>query len=224
MQDVRIRIGAAAVLSFSAFVSLWGAAAAFFWFFIFTPRLQSIRRLRLVIGAFVMIAIISLLLQITNGSGYSYGIRIIVIILIGVWLAGEYHPGEFLHLGVWLAGDHLGFDVGLMAEMGMQSLISLLDDLDRIRIAYILKKIPLDITGIIPAGTLLVHMELIRARDNAELLAVRGYRDGGALQPGFKTSRLDIVAGLSVMPVFFIAALHFVNFLYFDSAFLKGLL
>jgi hypothetical protein len=67
-------------------------------------------------------------------------------------------------------------------------------------------------------------MELIRARDNAELLAVRGYRDGGALQPGFKTSRLDIVAGLSVMPVFFIAALHFVNFLYFDSAFLKGLL
>jgi hypothetical protein len=224
MQDVRIRIGAAAVLSFSAFVSLWGAAAAFFWFFIFTPRLESIRRLRFVIGVFVMIGIISLLLQTMNGSGFSYGIRISVIVLIGIWLAGEYHPGEFLHFGVWLAGDHLGFDVGLMAEMGMQSLISLLDDLDRIRIAYILKKIPMGITNIIPAGTLLIRMELIRARDNAELLAVRGYRHGGVLHPEFKTSRLDIAAGLSVIPVFFIAALQFVNFLYFDSAFLKGLL
>jgi hypothetical protein len=224
MQDVRIRIGAAAVLSCSAFVSLWGAAAVFFWFLIFTPWLESIRRLLFAISVFVMIGIISLLLQTMNGSGFSYGIRLSVIVLIGIWLAGEYHPGEFLHLGVWLAGDHLGFDVGLMAEMGMQSLISLLDDIDRIRIAYILKKIPLDISRIIPAGTLLVRMELIRARDNAELLAVRGYQDGGALQPEFKTPRRDIAAGLSVIPVFFIAALQFVNFLYFDSAFLKGLL
>lgn len=224
MQDVRIRIGAAAVLSCSAFVSLWGAAAAFFWFLIFTHWLESIRRLRFAIGVFVMIGIISLLLQTMNGSGISYGIRLSVIVLIGIWLAGEYHPGEFLHLGVWLAGDHLGFDLGLMAEMGMQSLISLLDDIDRIRIAYILKKIPLDIAGIIPAGTLLVRLELIRARDNAELLAVRGYQYGGALQPEFKTPRRDIAAGLSVIPVFFIAALQFVNFLYFDSAFLKGLL
>jgi phage-related protein len=39
MQDPRIRIAAAAVLSLAAFLSLHGAAAAFLWWLVFTPRL-----------------------------------------------------------------------------------------------------------------------------------------------------------------------------------------
>lgn len=224
MQDVRIRIGAGTLLCCAAFVSLYGAAAVFLWLLIFTPRLQSLRRLRLVIGTVVMIGIISLLLQVINGSGFSYFIRVTVIILTGLWVAGEYQPGDFLNLGVWLLGTGIGFDLGLVAEMGMQSFVSLLDDLDRIRLAYSLKGAGLNIKSVIPTGTLLLHLELARAQDNAELLAVRGYRCGGQLTPGFTTSVLDVIAGLSVIVVLLIAVFPFVNFLYFDSAFLKGLL
>jgi energy-coupling factor transport system permease protein len=224
MQDVRIRICASALLCFAAFLTLYGAAAALLWWLIFTPRLTIIHRVRPVIGMLIIIGIISVILQVGDRSGFSYFIRMVAILLIGLWLATEYRPGEFLHFGVWVGGNHIGFEFGLMAEMAMQSFGTLLADLNYIRMALTLKGIPVTIKNIIPMGTLLIHKELARAKDNAELLAVRGYRHGGTLKPVFIYERNDIIAGLGAVLVIVIAVLPFVNFLYFDIEVFRGLL
>jgi len=224
MQDVRIRICAGAILSCSAFISLYGAAAALLWWLIFTPGLKSIVRIRSFLGIIFMIAIIAIILQILQGSGVSYFGRMTVIILIGMWLAAEYQPGEFLQFGVWLLGDHIGFELGLIAEMAMQSFVTLRVDLDHIRMALHVKGIPVTIKTIIPTGNLLIYRELFRAKDNADLLAVRGYQYGGTLTPVFFSCKRDIVAGLCVVIVVIVTLFPFVNFLYFDSEVLRGLL
>jgi hypothetical protein len=43
---------------------------------------------------------------------------------------------------------------------------------------------------------------MVRAEDNAEVLAIRGYQKGGTLCPTFYTRRMDIVAGISAAGVF----------------------
>jgi hypothetical protein len=104
MQDPRIRIAAAAVLSLAAFMSLHGAAAAFLWWLAFTPRLLPAKRIRLVVPLILMIAFFSLVLELSGGNGLSYFVRMTVIILIGMWIFSEQRSGEFLDTGVWLFG------------------------------------------------------------------------------------------------------------------------
>ena len=105
MQDPRIRIAAAAVLSLAAFMSLHGAAAVFLWWLVFTPRLQLAKRIRLVFSLILMIAFFSLVLELSGGSGLSYFTRMTVIVLIGMWIFSEQKSGEFLSIGVWLFGE-----------------------------------------------------------------------------------------------------------------------
>ncbi len=224
MQDVRIRIGASALLCYAAFLTLYGAIAALVWWLLFTPCLRKIHRVRPVLGMIIMIGILSVILQAVGGSGISYGIRMITILLIGLWLAADYQHGEFLHFGVWVGGNRTGFEIGLVAEMAMQSFVTLLSDLDHIHMALKLKGIPVTVKNIIPMATLLIHKELARAKDNAELLAVRGYHHGGTLRPVFVYENMDIFAGLGAVLVLAIAFLPFVNFLYFDIEVFRGLL
>ena len=196
MQDPRIRIAAAAFLSIAAFISLQGAAAAFLWWLVFTPRLQLVKSIRLVFSLIVMIAFFSLVLELFGGGGLSYFLRMTVIVLIGMWLFSEQKSGEFLSIGVWLFGDRAGFELGMVAEMGMQSLVSVTADLDRIRLAEKIKGLQWEVHSLVPAGLVLVHNALARAEDTAELLAVRGYQYGGTLCPTFFTRPGDIVAGM----------------------------
>jgi hypothetical protein len=196
MQDPRIRIAAAAVLSLAAFVSLHGAAAVFLWWLVFTPRLQLAKGIRLVFSLILMIAFFSLILELSGGSGISYFARMTVIVLIGMWIFSEQKSGEFLAIGVWLFGDRTGFDLGMVAEMGIQSFVSVTADLDRIRVAEKIKGMQWEVHNLVPAGLVLVHGALVRAEDTAELLAIRGYQNGGTLCPKFFTRPLDIVAGL----------------------------
>jgi energy-coupling factor transport system permease protein len=205
MQDVRIRICTSAFLCYAAFLNLYGAAAALLWWLIFTPRLHLIKRIRPVIGMLILIGMISIILQAVNSSGFSYFGRMSAILLIGLWLAADYQPGEFLHFGVWLGGNRIGFEFGLIAEMAMQSVATLLHDLDYLHMALKMKGIPVTIRNIVPMAILLVHKELARAKDNAELLAVRGYHHGGTLKPVFYYQKRDIVAGLSAVLVIVIA-------------------
>ena len=139
MQDPRIRIAAAAILSLAAFLSLHGAAAVFLWWLVFTPRLQLAKRIRLVFSLILMTAFFSLVLGLSGGNGLSYFVRMTVIIFIGMWIFSEQKSGEFLAIGVWLFGNRAGFDLGMVAEMGMQSLVSVTADLDRIRMAEKIK-------------------------------------------------------------------------------------
>ena len=179
MQDPRIRIAAAAVLSLAAFMSLHGAAAVFLWWLVFTPRLQLAKRIKMVFSIILMIAFFSLVLELSGGGGLSYFIRMTVIVLIGMWLFSEQKSGEFLAIGVWLFGDRAGFELGMVAEMGMQSLVSVTADLDRIRMAEKIKGMQWDVRSLVPAGLVLVHGALARAEDTAELLAIRDTSMGG---------------------------------------------
>jgi energy-coupling factor transport system permease protein len=196
MQDPRIRIAAAAVLSLASFMSLHGAAAVFLWWLVFTPRMQLAKRIWLVLSLILMIAFFSLVLELSGGGGLSYFTRMTVIVLIGMWLFSEQKSGEFLAIGVWLFGDRAGFELGMVAEMGMQSFVTVTADLDRIRLAEKIKGMQWEVRSLVPAGLVLVHGALIRAEDTAELLAVRGYQYGGTICPTFFTRRMDIVAGM----------------------------
>ena len=205
MQDPRIRIAAAAILSVSAFISLHGAALAFFWWLIFTPGVDLIKKIRLVLPFLIMIAFFSLVLELFSGNGLSYFVRMTVIVLIGMWLYSEQKPGEFLSFSVWFFGDRAGFDLGLIAEMGMQSLSLIAADLERIRMAEKIKGLRWGLHSLIPAGMILVHGALARAEDSAELLAIRGYRSGGTLCPHFLIKPGDLVAGLIAVCIVFFA-------------------
>jgi hypothetical protein len=205
MQDPRIRIAAAAVLSLSAFMSLHGAAAASLWWLVFTPRLQLAKRIRLVYSLIFMIAFFSLVMELSGGGGLSYFARMTVIVLIGLWIFSEQKSGEFLSIGVWLFGNRAGFELGMVADMGIQSFVSLTADFDRIRIAEKIKGMQWGVHSLVPAGLVLVHGALVRAEDTAELLAIRGYQHGGTLCPTFITRRMDIVAGVVALCILLFA-------------------
>jgi hypothetical protein len=207
MQDPRIRIAAASILSIAAFISIQGAVAAFLWWLVFTPRFRIVKKIRLVFSLILMIAFFSFVLEIFGGNGLSYFCRMTVIILIGMWVFGEQQSGEFLAISVWLFGTRIGFDLGMVAEMGIQSLSLVTADFDRIRIAEQIKGKQWGVRSLIPAGLVLVHGAVSRAEDAAELLAVRGYRSGGTLCPVFRTGTLDVVAGLSALGVFLFAVI-----------------
>ncbi len=207
MQDPRIRIAAAAILSLAAFLSLHGAAAVFFWWLVFTPRLQLAKKIRLVFSLILMTAFFSLVMGLSGGNGLSYFVRMTVIIFIGMWIFSEQKSGEFLAIGVWLFGNRAGFDLGMVAEMGMQSLVSVTADLDRIRMAEKIKGLQWGVRSLIPAGLVLVRGALTRAEDTAELLAVRGYQYGGTLCPKFFTHTADLVAGISAICILLFAVI-----------------
>ena len=141
MQDIRVRIMAAIVLSLAAFFSVAGALLVFVWWTVFTQRIQNRKQLRLICPLIVLIAFFSGIVELTGGGGLSYFVRMLVIVLIGMWMYQERQRREFLDLGVWLFGDRVGFELGLVADMGMQSLDVLVADFDRIRIAERLKGI-----------------------------------------------------------------------------------
>jgi energy-coupling factor transport system permease protein len=196
MQDIRFRAGAAALLSITAFASITGAVVVFVWWLIFSRPLQVLRKMRMVIPAIILIVFFGLVLELSGGGGLSYCLRMTVIILVGAWVYTGYHEGEFLRLGTWLLGKKTGFDLGMIAEMGMQSLGLMVSDFTRIRQAQELKGIRFGLRSLVPAGSILIQDALRRADETAELMAIRGYTRGGSYCPVFETPTRDIIAGL----------------------------
>ena len=199
MQDIRLRAGTAALLSLAAFTSIWGAAVVFIWWLIFSRPLKVLRKMRRVIPAIILIAFFGFVLELTGGGGISYCLRMTVIILIGAWVYTGYQQGEFLRLWVWLLGKKTGFDLGMIAEIGMQSLELMLSDFSRIRQAQELKGTIWGLRSLVPSGSILAHGALRRADETAELMAVRGYTHGGSYCPEFETPMKDIIAGIAAL-------------------------
>lgn len=199
MQDVRIRVAAASFLSVAAFVSVYGAVAALFWWLLFCRSVLNRRSIRQVSFLVLWIAFFSIALEFTGHGGISYFVRMFVLVLIGMWLYYEYQPGEFPDLCVWLFGTRVGFELGMIAEMGIQGMESLVLDLERLQMAQKLKGTRWGWRSINPAGRVLIHGSLARAEDTAELLAVRGYRYGGMRCPVFRTGFMDVIAGTAVI-------------------------
>jgi len=201
MQDIRLRAGAAALLTLTAFSGSAGALAVFTWWLVFSrPRLV-LKKARIVFPAIVLVAFFGMVLQLTGGGGFSYCVRMTVIILIGAWVYSGYRQGEFIGLGTWLLGRKTGFELGMIAEMGMQSLELMVSDLSRIRQAQELKGIRWGPGSLVPASGILLHGALRRAEETAELMAVRGYHHGGSYCPEFGTPARDIVAGMAAVCV-----------------------
>ncbi len=207
MRDIRLRTGTAMLLSITAFFSIVGAAAALFWWLIFTPNIRLVRKNRLVLPSLILVGFFSIALELTGGDGGSYFFRMLVVILIASWLLAGQVRGEFLDLGCWLLGPRHGFELGLLAEMALQNLDTLLTDFDRIRAAERMKGIRSGLKSIVPAGRILLHGALKRAEDTAELLAVRGYVHGGTWVPEFKEGPLDIPAAFFAICAAFISLL-----------------
>ena len=213
MQDVRMRIGTATLLTLVAFFSLPGAVGVFVWWLVFTPRFQEIKRIRMVTGTLILVALAALFISAGGGDGLSYIVRMIAIILIGVWLFTEQKNGEFLHLGVWLLGNRTGFEMGMIAEMGMQMAESLAADLDRIHMALRIKGQRWGAKTLVPAGLILVSDALVRAQDTAELMAVRGFYNGGSFCPKFIHQRYDMIPAMTAIVLGFFAFVPVSEFL-----------
>lgn len=211
MQDIRLRTGAAILLSLAAFMSLAGAALALAWWLIFTHRFARIK-IRMLLPVAGMLAFFSIVLALTGGDGLSYFFRMMVILLIGFWMFAGHRNGEYLHLGVWLLGDRIGFELGMLADMGMQTLQLLTRDFGQIRVAEQLKGMNGGWRSLAPAGFVLVSGALSRAESTAEIMAARGYRDGGTFCPVFATPVKDMLAGamaLCVLAIPFIPVSEF---------------
>lgn len=199
MQDIRLRVGAAGFLSLAAFASIPGAVVVFIWWLFFSHPMQVLKKMRVVVPAVVMIAFFAIVVELTGGGGISYGLRMTVIVLIGSWVYTSYQEGEFLKFGTWLLGQKTGFDLGMIAEMGMQSLSLMVSDFSRIWQAQKLKGICVGYRHLVPAGSILIRGALRRADETAELLAIRGYYRGGSYCPVFVTPSRDFIAGIAAL-------------------------
>jgi energy-coupling factor transport system permease protein len=199
MQDIRLRAGCAALLSVAAFASITGAGLVFIWWLFCARPVQVLKKMRMVIPAIILIVFFGLFLELTGGNGISYCLRMTVIILIGAWVYTGYRQGDFLRFGTWLFGKNTGFDLGMTAEMGMQSVDLLGEDFSRIRQALELKGTRGGAVNLVPAGTVLIHGALRRAEETAELMAVRGYTRGGSYCPLFDTPVRDIAAAVAAI-------------------------
>ena len=145
------------------------------------------------------------------------------ILLIGVWVFADTRLGDFLATGTWLLGSRTGFELGMIAGMSLEMAGGLFEDFHRIRMASVQKGMPWSIKSILPAGRILISDTLRRADDTAEILAIRGYRAGGALCQHFSTpprrnpcrSLCRCCSRGGVSP-------PLVNFLYFTDDVLRG--
>ncbi len=201
MNDVRIRIGTACILSLAAFLSIAGSVAVLVWWLLFTPRFKSLTRISLLTGSIAMVSAVAVLLQVLYGTGISYSIRMSAILLVAAWLWSEQRPGEFFQFGVWLFGRRWGFELGMTAELAMLAFDDLVRDLSWLKTAWKLKGMQMNTGNLAMAGIVLVTKTVERAVDTSELLAVRGYRMGGTLCPVFNRSPGDIIECIAALAV-----------------------
>jgi len=194
MQDTRLKVISTVALSIGAYLSVVGALFAIAWWFA-NGRLAKFMTYPRLTGLYtVIIIIVAILIQFSGGSGIFYAIKLTAIVLIAIWAYDEYRSGEMLNFFVWGLGRDLGFDIGLIAEMSMQTLTTIREDIDHIRYAITLKGMRWGWRSIGLAMPILLHALLQRSEEQAKILAVRGYRHGGNLCPIFIFTSYDILA------------------------------
>ena len=86
----------------------------------------------------------------------------------------------------------------------MQALNQAGEDLERSRIAMRFKGGNIRGKEILSVASQLLSLQIIRIHNQADLLAIRGYRKGGMLCPEFITTSRDLLAGsLAIIIGFF---------------------
>ncbi|HON82006.1 MAG TPA: hypothetical protein PLN56_08845 [Methanoregulaceae archaeon] len=196
MHDARIRLVSLVSLSIATFLSIAGATLTMAWLFLSPLTLKETVKSAAFLGVLVFVGIVAVVTQLSGNDGASYFIRTGVILLLAFSVYREWYPGEYLDLSVWLFGTKAGFDIGIAVEMSIQGLHEISREFARIRKAILLKGMKLEFRLIPALGFLLIHTHLMRARDQADLLAIRGFRSGGSCCPVFRTSKRDITMGI----------------------------
>ncbi|MFA5397084.1 MAG: hypothetical protein GX097_07820 [Methanomicrobiales archaeon] len=213
MQDARLRLGATLLLSFAAFSSIFGAVMALFWWIVVARgerNLPGRRAGSVIFGAIILLAVFT---QAFGGDGISYGVRMIVITLIAFWAFGHGREGDLMNTAVWAFGDHIGFDLGLTAEMAVSSLRRIEKDVHNIRNAIRLKGSRGIVNDLISLGFTLTIMQIYRAREQGIILATRGYQGGGTYTPSFSRSKIDIYAFFGSFIIIMAVSVSFVGYL-----------
>ncbi|HOI13722.1 MAG TPA: hypothetical protein PLG75_07685 [Methanoculleus sp.] len=202
MQDPRLRLLSVALLSLAAFASTAGAAAALAWWLLFTPRTKALPRPGVFLPLIVMIALTALVSSWGGGAGLSYFFRMTVILLLAAWAYAATEDGDMLDVAVWALGNRVGFEVGLVAEMGISGLAVIRQDIEQMRVAMALKGIQPGVRSIVPLAVNLIVTEIRRSDELARLLVVRGYTVGGRICPLFRTEPGDVLASImALIPV-----------------------
>ncbi len=201
MQDPRLRILVTVTLSVAAFASVAGAVATLVWWACFASRRRALPRPTMLLGVIGMIAATAVVAEISGGAGFAYAIRMIAILMIATWTYADRRDGEMIDVFVWLLGDRIGFEIGLIAEMGLQSLEVIRQDVAQLQAAMALKGVRAGVRTIVPLAVNLIVTQLRRSEEQSRLLSVRGYTLGGRICPKFSTSRRELV--ISALAVLF---------------------
>lgn len=195
MTDIRIRLIVVILLSLSAFTGVLGTLlAAACWIVFCAEETFSHNSWKLFMPSAVLAAgFPGLILYLSGGDGGIYAAKIFVIFCLAFWLGVSHKPGEFLDLGVWALGRKTGFDLGLSAELTMQYLSGISDDLSHMKSALRIKGEKLTRKTIPPLATGLLLLSLSRSDRIGAYLARRGYHTGGTYLPHFPTTKTDIL-------------------------------
>jgi energy-coupling factor transport system permease protein len=205
VQDARLRLFSVLLLSVACFISAAGAILTLLWLLLYPVYLKAAVRSKAYYLLLPFIGIVALVMQFSGSEGLSYFIRMGILLLLGFTIFRGWAPGEFLDLSVWLFGTKTGFDLGLAIEMTIQGIDEASRDWSRVLTAMKLKEMHPGITNLTSIGFLLIHLRLLRAHDQADLLSTRGYQSGGSCCPEFHPSNRDIIASFCAILILFIA-------------------
>jgi energy-coupling factor transport system permease protein len=204
VQDARLRLFSVLLLSVASFISVAGAILTLIWLLLYPVYLKAAVRSKAFYLLLPFTGIVALVMQISGEDGVSYFIRMGVLLLLGFTIFRGWAPGEFLDLSVWLFGTKTGFDLGLAIEMTIQGIDEASRDWSRVRTSMKMKGMVPGIRNLTSVGFLLIHLRLLRARDQADLLTTRGYQSGGSCCPEFAASNRDIIASFCAILILFI--------------------
>ena len=207
MQDPRLNLLSVLCLSLASFLSFPAAMLVVVWWGIHERERTKVLLLRTFWIYLLFVGVLAILVQLSGGRGWSYGLRILAIVLVASWAFREYQSGSLMDIAVWALGNRRGFELGLVAEMSMQGLQVLKEDADRVQKAYRSKGSPWGWRTLPSAVYFLLIAMMDRADAQANLLAVRGYREGGSLCPTFTRGPYDYISTLAAVLILGIALL-----------------
>ncbi|MBN1194390.1 MAG: hypothetical protein JXA08_03430 [Methanomicrobiaceae archaeon] len=213
MQDPRLRLFSVFTLSLAAFASDTGAILALLWWAAVPPRHGKSIPGRATCAIWIMVLAVAAGIQVTGGNGLSYLLRMTAVLIIAGWAYRGQRGGEVLDVAVWAGGRHAGFETGLLAELAVQTLRLMEQDIAHMKNALRLKGPGWGVSSALSVAQTLLITQLHRSEDQALILARRGYRHGGTLCPAFAPPWTDKIAALCAFSILLVALGQFVIFL-----------
>ena len=219
MKDARLKLLTVFLLSVSAYASVIGAALTFVWWLVFSGREKSLPSPKLFLGLFIITGAISLLMEYRGLAGISYLIRMSIIILIAGYAYTEISSKDMLNVMTWLLGEKYGFELGLISAIAVLKIRRLSSDCAKSRVAHRMKAVcqgrkdRLNCADYLSIAAIILIGSLKDSKEQSKVLAIRGYRCGGRLQPVFDKSKSDFIPIFCATGLFSFTFLTLVTYL-----------